>query len=1223
MHAALPMRTLHRLNRCIAVVAILLAPLWSQRVSAQCDTPASFLSRGIFDNHGARWASLSVGRVDTNTVQRGYLAVRLPRFSAPPQSAWLEFYIDEVQSPFPTEVMRVREVLSPPLQVYGTVTNAAVIYEDLGDGLVYGSQVLTNQVGTFAMRLDLNADALSALAPRAGSEFVLGIELPDAEADATRRLVSISLPALHLGFSSAGPPVVCDSSVEVASALTNAPANLWVRPCGRDPLQLQWYREGEPVSAATNEWLTLTVTNGLPGLYWAVIQNGLGSATSAVTRVLINETLPSIYQQPSSAYVMAGSSVWLGAGVQGVPFPSLQWFWNGQPLRGETNSALVLTDCRPEQSGRYWLVASNHAGTCITEVAVVTIDPLQVGIYGGTPSPGSVFYLFSSTYGLAPAGAYQWRLNGAELPGATAPALTLTNLATAHQGTYDLVACNAYGCSTSAGWNVTLLPCVPSIWSLDAKPEITAGEDLVIGSDVVGAQPLSRQWFFAGSALNAETNETLIIPSATTNTSGVYTLLVTNVCGASTSSVIVSVTARPPEPSGSQSAEMFGRSILLEYPRSLATFRWTHNDQELADQTNHFLFLKNLSTTDEGRYFVTVSNPYGTVTGSCGVTVLPRRALEHWTWRAPSPQGNDLHDLAFGNGRYVASGDEGEIIWSSNAVQWFRTPLQFAARPMEFSEGQFFVAGWRWYGWVPQVGFLSSDGLEWHARELSPQEVRRRGAVLGRGVYTIGTSSSLDGVHWRPSAPVDFARIAYGNGRFVGLAYGLSTAIWTSTDGTAWFAGQVLQAPLRALAFGNGIFIAAGEDGFVFTSTDGFNWTGRGRVVSRDINDVIFDGAQFVACGNRGLVSTSSDGLAWAVRAGELEDLFGVVFARDRFVAVGDQGTVLVSRDGSAWDAQFSGTSRDLHGICWGNGLFVAVGRKGTVLTSPDGVNWTVRPTGSGTYLERVCYGNGEFLAVGNTPPAILTSASGLTWQAADLSPLTLNPATRLEGCAAGPGLFVVVGGYFNNPVAERGAIPQLLVSVDGTTWQRRSAPVYGTDGVILRNVTYGQGRFVIVANDGRVFWSANANSWSGAVAWGQNLRSVLYHDATSRFVAVGNSGSVVSASARAELLWNCHQTHIAQNLHDVAFGLNTYVAVGNGGTIVQSDCATPLLVPSLLSFDIRGGIEPEYELENSDDLRSWMPCGVYTNVGPDLVFEISAHGGPHFYRARSSSEPQ
>ena len=49
---------------------------------------------------------------------------------------------------------------------------------------------------------------------------------------------------------------------------------------------------------------------------------------------------------------------------------------------------------------------------------------------------------------------------------------------------------------------------------------------------------------------------------------------------------------------------------------------------------------------------------------------LASDALEIWTWRNPLPAGNKLNGLGHGNDRFIAVGDAGAILVSTNGVNW-------------------------------------------------------------------------------------------------------------------------------------------------------------------------------------------------------------------------------------------------------------------------------------------------------------------------------------------------------------------------------------------------------------------------------------------------------------------------------------------------------------------------------------------------------------------------
>ena len=98
----------------------------------------------------------------------------------------------------------------------------------------------------------------------------------------------------------------------------------------------------------------------------------------------------------------------------------------------------------------YFVVASNLVGQSTSAVAFA--QPLLAILPVVTPT-NSILLGGSGTLSANATGttaiSYQWRFNGTNIVGATAPALVLNNVATNASGLYTVVACNAWGCLTS------------------------------------------------------------------------------------------------------------------------------------------------------------------------------------------------------------------------------------------------------------------------------------------------------------------------------------------------------------------------------------------------------------------------------------------------------------------------------------------------------------------------------------------------------------------------------------------------------------------------------------------------------------------------------------------------------------------------------------------------------------------------------------------------------
>jgi hypothetical protein len=85
---------------------------------------------------------------------------------------------------------------------------------------------------------------------------------------------------------------------------------------------------------------------------------------------------PIIISQPSSQIAQAGATATMFVNVVGTPPVSFQWYENGLPIRGRTNSILRLRQIIDGDEGDYTAVITDSEGSVTTAVASVTvIDP--------------------------------------------------------------------------------------------------------------------------------------------------------------------------------------------------------------------------------------------------------------------------------------------------------------------------------------------------------------------------------------------------------------------------------------------------------------------------------------------------------------------------------------------------------------------------------------------------------------------------------------------------------------------------------------------------------------------------------------------------------------------------------------------------------------------------------------------------------------------------------
>jgi len=324
--------------------------------------------------------------------------------------------------------------------------------------------------------------------------------------------------------------------------------------------------------------------------------------------------------------------------------------------------------------------------------------------------------------------------------------------------------------------------------------------------------------------------------------------------------------------------------------------------------------------------FVFVVAMVGVVFLTAQIGVSYADQLDTWTERT-SGTTNALNGVTYGNGTFVAVGEVGTILTSTDGVTW-DTKTSGTTQGLEgvtYGNGTFIAVGGS--GTI----LTSTDGVTWNTR-------------------TSETTNHLYGV-------------TNGNGTFV--AVGGSGTILTSSDGVTWSTRTSgTTQGLHGVTYGNGTFVAVGWYGTILTSTDGVTWTERTSGYFYILEGVAYCDGTFIAVGTSGTILTSPDGVNWNTRtSGTSSDLEGVTYGDGILVAVtsGTRTTLapgyinvsrgekilLTSADGTTWTKRnFS----SLDGVTYGNSTFVAVGYSGLILQSdPLIVQYTLTVTKTGT----------------------------------------------------------------------------------------------------------------------------------------------------------------------------------------------------------------------------------------------------------------------------------
>ncbi len=178
----------------------------------------------------------------------------------------------------------------------------------------------------------------------------------------------------------------------------------------------------------------------------------------------------------------------------------------------------------------------------VLDQARITAQPQN----GGIRVAGSNVTFSVSALGQAPL-SYQWRLNGTKLSnsgrinGATSNVLTVSALITNDSGSYDVVVTNIYAAVTSQVATLSVFD-PPGISVPPQNTGVIIGSNAVLSVTATGSSPLGFRWRKDGVALSnggrisGATTNRLTIAAATTNDEGGYSVSISNIVGALTSS---------------------------------------------------------------------------------------------------------------------------------------------------------------------------------------------------------------------------------------------------------------------------------------------------------------------------------------------------------------------------------------------------------------------------------------------------------------------------------------------------------------------------------------------------------------------------------------------------------------------------------------------------------------------------------------------------------------
>jgi hypothetical protein len=235
--------------------------------------------------------------------------------------------------------------------------------------------------------------------------------------------------------------------------------------------------------------------------------------------------------------------------------------------------------------------------------------------------------------------------------------------------------------------------------------------------------------------------------------------------------------------------------------------------------------------------------------------------------------------VAYGGDKFVALANSEYSAYSEDGINWTVLPQTFQNSwdSITYGDGKF-VAVHTYYG--DRVAY-SYDGINWDYTSLPVYLGEPTHITYGNGVFVVpafrGICYSTNAIDWTEiildeDYKLDITCIAYGNGKFVGLArydYTTNYAIY-SENGINWTQTELpesLIVEMTSITYGNGKFVAVDAYGSIaLYSEDGLNWTQTELPGTYEWTLVVYGGGKFVAVSKEkedGIATYSDDGITW------------------------------------------------------------------------------------------------------------------------------------------------------------------------------------------------------------------------------------------------------------------------------------------------------------------------------------------------------------------------
>lgn len=776
-----------------------------------------------------------------------------------------------------------------------------------------------------------------------------------------------------------------------------------------EPATIAWCKNGVKLGgSSTGAVLVINaVTAANAGTYRADVTNPRGTAQSQGALVSVTDSKPVVVSGPANVTAMSGADVNFSVDAEGNVPLTYQWYLGATALAGQTGTTLALPAIMTPQAGTYSVRIRNNRGT-VTAYATAAVQIVPPQILRAPADQWSLFgqhALFDVRVDSPLPVSYEWRRDGAVIPGATTGQLELQSLTSPDNvGKYTVrVAINQESFSehsfivrerqhrlerwrqvhptptsselrdvtyghvgfVAVGKDATVVSSSDGVdWGLRecaASTNLTSvaagnGRYVAVGeAGVAMSSPNAMDWSPGQTGITSNITDVAFGDGRFVGVSGRAALVSTN--GLTWSSHGIGS-------AGDATTVSYGNGVFLT----------THTDGTFWRSTNGQSWTQASPAIPYAPGFETGKVGFGKGMFWFLAAYRLYRSVDGGSWEREAYVGAGDKPTVFGDRIFYWGG---RILRSWDTVarteKWQQIQGQDGI-PAPIS----LIGGCVGAGKLVIVGgdgliLTSQDGEVFQSRShLSYDSIWAMAHGDGRYAFFAGVSqlcSSTNGVQWRKHAPtvagagaIDSpSRMIWGNGRWV--AMGTSKA-WISSNLDSWTqVATPMPQPVFASLLNGQYWTVSGTANF--RSSDGVTWTGVANDAKSYLHTIYIpeyaNGRYWLLTRDEWL--SSQDGETWS--SGNAPNVIIAAFRHfDQFVGLGGRG-YMISPNGQNWE-EYSTYGLAMNNYWWQghlekiDGAYVAASAAG-LYVSLDLQNWVC--ISNQKFRGLACDGRGDVLA--------------------------------------------------------------------------------------------------------------------------------------------------------------------------------------------------------------------------------------------------------------------